>query len=87
MEGDKRDRWVLSILFIFALVGVITAIQGKNVLSGIFALYFLGYFLVRLQYLLKRPVLRLPAQVIRSGYILASVGFLLFLIHLVAKYL
>lgn len=84
MRQNNKILRPLSILFIFALVGIILAIRGHYLLSGIFGLYFVGYFIIRMHSLFDRPDWRLPDKAVQIAYFLAPIGFLLYLIHLVA---
>lgn len=83
MIEDKANRKVLFVIFIFAITGIMTAIQGRSFLSGIFALYFVGYFIIRLRYFLGRPFPKIPDSILRLGYILPPVAFVIVMLYLV----
>ena len=80
-ENSSHGR-ILFAISIFAIVGIVAAIQGRSLLSGIFALYFVAYFIIRLRYFLSRPFPKIPDSILRLGYILPIIAFILALLYL-----
>ena len=79
-------QWVFPIvLFAFALIGIISAIRGEYLLSGIFALCFLGYFVIRVSDKLEKPLLRISDNVQGAGLVLVLAGYSFYLLYLIFR--
>ncbi len=84
----NRDRanWIFPlVLFAFALTGIIFAIRGEYLLSGIFGLFFLGYFVIRASDRLEKPIVRIPENVRRAGFVLIIAGYSFYLLYLIFR--
>ena len=84
---DKTGSpWIFPIVLVaFTLTGIISAIRGNYILSGVFALYFIGYFVIRGRDRLRIPKWRIPESVWRAGFVLIFAGYSFYLIYLVFR--
>jgi hypothetical protein len=85
MNRDHTNWIFPPVLFAFALTGIIFAIRGEYLLSGIFALFFLGYFVIRASDKLKRPLVRIPRNVRHAGFVLIIAGYSFYLLYLIFR--
>lgn len=77
-RGVSWLPWVVTSSLI--LGGVIAAARREYMLSGSFALYFIGYSLIRMSSLLRRPDMQVSPAVRGLGFVLviAATFFLLY---------
>ena len=81
-----RTHWIFPVVLgAFALTGIISAIRGEYLLSGIFALCFIGYFVIRASDKLEKPFARIPENVRRAGLVLILAGYSFYLLYLIFR--
>jgi hypothetical protein len=91
MPYDSRNGGSINpipyvVLITFAFVGIVSALYGRYILSGIFALFFIAYSVIRLPVLAGRPLLEVPQNVRRFAFVIGLVGILLYIAYNVAKH-
>jgi hypothetical protein len=84
--NENNLRWIpFLVLFVFALGGIVAGVRGEHLLSGAFALYFVGYFIIRIPSILRRSWSSLPDRARITGYFLVVLATLLLLWRVVAR--
>ena len=76
--------WLVSICLIFG--GIIAAARKEYMLSGSFALYFIGYSIIRASSLLRRPNMQISPALRLLGFALViTATFFFFYWYLVIR--
>jgi hypothetical protein len=63
VNEDGGRGLLFLILSIFAFISIIAAVRGDYLLSGVSALYFTGYFLVRIAGFFEDALMQIPEKV------------------------
>ena len=80
MNGKSTDWLPWVVTFFLVVGGILAAIRKEFLLSGSFALYFIGYSIIRITSLMRRPDMQVPPALRILGFVLvlAATFFLLY---------
>ena len=87
MSRNPANSIAIIVLVAFAITGLAAAARGDYLLSGVFALFFVVYSIIRLPQLMGRSLANVPAHILKLGYIVAFAAVALYFMYALMRHL